>query len=320
MKSPTAVSVLFGVLLAGTAFYLVPALALDGQALTATMAALVWLGLLGLWLLHRRELRQAAERVVAERRAHRFYRALLEHGVEAHLVLNRGGTITFASENARRVLGLDPEQLTASDRLVDLVRASDRRRALRAFAAVRRQPGSSLSLELGAMHGDGSDCHLHVRVANLSESGSVGGLLVTIRDITPRKAFESEIQHLAYYDALTGLANRRFFLEQGQKALSLASRHNLPAALFYLDLDRFKQVNDILGHEHGDDLLKQVARALQRVLRETDLVTRLGGDEFAVLLTEVRDVESAGRVANRILDAMPVVVSDGRHDVPIGTS
>ena len=319
-RTPTATHVLSGAILAGTALYLVPALALDGQTLPAIAAAGIWLGVAALWILHRKQEARAAERVHAERKSRQLHRALLQHGAEAHIILDTDGAVSFASANLRAVLGVDPDQLLGTRGLLDLVRDHDRRRALQAFASVRRTPGHTLQLEIGGWHADGTDCFMDVRVTNLMDSRAVAGLLITVRDITPRKTFESEIQHLAYYDALTGLANRRFFFEQGGKALALARRHQEPAAVFYMDLDRFKEVNDTLGHEEGDELLGQVAKALQKSLRDTDILARLGGDEFAVILTEVRDEDAAGRVAHRILENMPSTIGSDIHEIPVGAS
>jgi diguanylate cyclase (GGDEF)-like protein/PAS domain S-box-containing protein len=320
-KLPTAALVLLGALLAGTALYLVPALALNGSRFAATLAAILWGGgAVALWVLYRRDMKAADSDVEAARGAHSLYRALIDHGAEAYLVLDARGAVAFASANVETILGADPYQLQENGGLIDLVATGDRRRVLRAWSRVRRRPGASDSFEIGAWRTDGSDCHVHVRVMDLGEAYRSGTVLFTLRDITPRKTFESEIQHLAYYDPLTGLSNRRFFFEQGTKALALARRHRGQAAVFYLDLDRFKQVNDVLGHEHGDALLEDVAAALRRTLRDTDVVARLGGDEFAVILTEVRDENAAGRVAHRLLRDLPARAGVDGHEVAVGAS
>ncbi|MCP4110815.1 MAG: GGDEF domain-containing protein, partial [Desulfobacteraceae bacterium] len=108
------------------------------------------------------------------------------------------------------------------------------------------------------------------------------------RDITERKKAEHELEYLAYHDALTGLYNRKAFLEELRAVLLCAKRHENRKFLFFLDLDRFKQVNDVYGHEAGDKLLKEVAARLRESVRETDHVCRLGGDEFTIILnTEI---------------------------------
>ena len=317
----TAVHFVLGALLGGTALFLVPTLALTGYPVAAIAAAVLWLGGLALlWVLFRREAERTRTAIHAERAAGELFRALVDRGGEAYMVLEPSGDVRFMSANVARVMGAEPRQLEENGGLLDVVRQPDRRRALQALSRIRKDAGSSTSLELRAWHPDGSESFLEVRLTNLIDNPAVGGILVAMRDITPRKTFETEIQHLAYYDALTGLANRRFFFEQGAKALSMAKRHRLPAAVLYIDLDRFKQVNDTLGHEGGDALLKQVADALRNSLRETDVVARLGGDEFAVILTEVRDVDAAARVSRRILENMPDSAVTEGHEVPVGAS
>ncbi len=320
-RPSTAVQAVLGVILAGTGLYLVPTLALSGSVLAATVAAVLWLGGTGtIWYLYRRDIRSADRTLIEERTAHDLYRSLVEHGGEAHLVIDEDGAVSFASPNTGDVLGVDAERLERDGGLLDLVDRRDRRRALRAYARVRSREGASTSFEVAGRRPDGTECHVMVRAKNLTGSPVVGGVLLIVRDITPRKTFETEIQHLAYYDALTGLANRRFFTEQGEKAISMARRHKEPLAVFYMDLDRFKQVNDTLGHEKGDELLEAVATSLQESLRETDVIARIGGDEFAVVLTEVRDEEAAGRVAHRVIENMPASVVEAGHEIPVGAS
>lgn len=143
-----------------------------------------------------------------------------------------------------------------------------------------------------------------------------------IRDITERKQTEGEINRLAYYDGLTGLPNRVLFQDRVTQALRYARRHHLYAAMLLLDLDRFKQVNDSLGHKIGDLLLQAVAKRLMDAIRHSDSVgrkvapelspiaSRLGGDEFTVFLTNLAHAQDAGIVGRRILDmlAEPIVL------------
>lgn len=317
-RSPaTAIQVVFGVLLAGTGLYLVPTLVLNGADLVAAIAAVIWLGGISVaWYLYRRDIALNRTLLDRERAAHDLYRSLVERGSEAHVVIGTRGEIVFASPNARSVLGADPEGIESLKGLLDLVRDDDRRRALRAVAAIRSGPGASVTLEVGVRRPDGGECHLAARATNLTDSPDIGGFLVSARDITPRKTFE----HLAYYDALTGLANRRFFFEQGSKALSMARRNRESMAVLCVDLDRFRQVNEVLGHDKGDELLKQVAASLTKSLREADVIARLGGDEFGVVLTEARDPAAVGRVARRVVETMPPTVVAAGHQIPTRAS
>ena len=129
-------------------------------------------------------------------------------------------------------------------------------------------------------------------------------------DITAQRAAEQRIERLAYYDALTELPNRALLGQRAELALALATRHRISLAVLFLDLDRFKEVNDAFGHDAGDTLLEQVAARLQALVRTEDTVCRLGGDEFVLLLSEA-DQEGALRVADKVLAAFrqPFVVA-----------
>jgi diguanylate cyclase (GGDEF)-like protein/PAS domain S-box-containing protein len=125
-----------------------------------------------------------------------------------------------------------------------------------------------------------------------------------VRDITDRKLAEDRVQYLAFYDDLTGLPNRTLLQDRLAKALADARRQKYKIALLFLDLDRFKDINDALGHSVGDILLKDVAERLKTWGREQDTVARLGGDEFLIMLTHVKDVSDAAVATERLMDAM----------------
>jgi diguanylate cyclase (GGDEF)-like protein/PAS domain S-box-containing protein len=126
----------------------------------------------------------------------------------------------------------------------------------------------------------------------------------TVEDITDRKAAEDRVQYLAYYDALTGLSNRTLLRDRLSKALASARRQEEKVALLFLDVDRFKDINDSLGHSVGDLLLQEVAQRLKKWAREQDTVARLSGDEFLIVLTTVKDISDAAVAAERLMDAM----------------
>jgi diguanylate cyclase (GGDEF)-like protein len=316
----SAANVLAGALLAGTLLFLVPTLALGGfPTLYALVAGAVGVGLAALILLHRREIQEREYALNREKAGAALTRRALDEAAESFLILGPNGEVRFASTNVERVLDREGLRLENGG-LLELLRPEDQRAVTQSFARVRRQAGASFTMEAAALANGPGERFLELRALNLLEDPEVQGILVAIRDITPRKTFENQIQHLAYYDALTGLANRRFFFEQGAKVLSMARRRRHASAVLYLDLDRFKEVNDLLGLEVGDDLLKGVAEALRRTLRDTDVLARLGGDEFAVVLAEVRDVEAAHRVAHRVLDQMPTGAFSAGHEVSVAAS
>ena len=129
-----------------------------------------------------------------------------------------------------------------------------------------------------------------------------------ILDISERKRLEEEIRKLAYTDPLTGLPNRRLLLDRLAQALQHAKRYRRSLAIMFLDLDNFKRVNDTLGHDVGDELLKEVAVRLGTCVRSGDTVSRTGGDEFIIVLSEIARPDDAAQVATKIIDAINVPV------------
>ncbi len=148
-----------------------------------------------------------------------------------------------------------------------------------------------------------------------------GGWVAVHQDITAQKRVEAELAHMARYDALTGLANRAMFLEKVNEALARVASHGEPFSVLMLDLDRFKAVNDSLGHAIGDALLKAVGDRLRRLVRELDVVARLGGDEFAVIqIADMNQRDQATVLANRVLSAVTEPYDIDGRKIVIGTS
>jgi len=144
--------------------------------------------------------------------------------------------------------------------------------------------------------------------------------VLSLRDLTQLKAAQTELHRLAFYDPLTGLPNRQLFRDRLDHAVRRCRRSGEPAALMFLDLDGFKRINDTLGHDAGDELLRQVAEWLHGCVREEDSVARLGGDEFVVLLSRVGESEAASKVAETILHRLCQRVRLNEHEVGITVS
>jgi diguanylate cyclase (GGDEF)-like protein/PAS domain S-box-containing protein len=168
-------------------------------------------------------------------------------------------------------------------------------------------------LELRHQADDGKVTYLSLTgMPAFADNGEFRGYRGIGRDITERKLSEEHIQYLATHDSLTDLPNRFMFSEMLNVAIESARRHQRKLAVLFIDLDRFKNINDTLGHDAGDELLTEVAKRLRSCLRGADLVGRLGGDEFVILLQDIEDTEQAVRVAEKILAATidPIVVQD----------
>jgi diguanylate cyclase (GGDEF)-like protein/PAS domain S-box-containing protein len=156
----------------------------------------------------------------------------------------------------------------------------------------------------------------------IANDGKILGCYAVTIDITEQKQAEQHIQHLAHHDSLTGLPNRLLFNDRLGQAISLAKRDSHRFALLYLDLDRFKPVNDSLGHDAGDELLRTTAQRIRQQVRESDTVARVGGDEFTVILLDINSRENVAAVAEKIIAslAQPFQLERQKQSVDIGTS
>ncbi|MEW7850355.1 EAL domain-containing protein [Massilia aurea] len=146
------------------------------------------------------------------------------------------------------------------------------------------------------------------------------GLIAYLTDITERKQAEEQLHHLAYYDELTGLPNRTLFARLVDQALMVAQRNETAGCILFIDLNRFKRINDTLGRRIGDELLQQVGQRFKATLRDEDLVARLSGDEYAVGLADVRQHFEATTVAQKLQAALDAPFMIGGHDLRVGAS
>ena len=186
---------------------------------------------------------------------------------------------------------------------------------------VMEQGSAKLNFEETQSRPDGSLLWLRTNKLPLwDREDKVIGVIGTYEDITERKVTEERVQYLAYYDALTGLPNRTLLQDRLTKALASARRRKDKVALLFLDLDRFKDVNDSLGHSVGDLLLQKVAERLKKWAREQDTVARLGGDEFLIVLTAVKDISDAAVAAERLMDTITAEFVVQGHSLGISCS
>jgi diguanylate cyclase (GGDEF)-like protein/PAS domain S-box-containing protein len=236
---------------------------------------------------------------LADRRSQRRLESLVHNSSDVIVILDDASTIRFASSASTRVLGYAAGQLEGRT-LSDLTRPEDVAR-VQAFLSrvVGNEDAGAAPLEFQLRHADGRWLHVETLLSNLAHDPNVSGVVLNIRDVSERKAFEEQLAHQAFYDSLTNLANRALFLDRIKHALARSSRQAAAVTVFFLDLDDFKTVNDSLGHSAGDLLLVRVAERLGRCLRASDTAARFGGDEFGVLV-EDGDADP-GVLAERIL-------------------
>jgi diguanylate cyclase (GGDEF)-like protein/PAS domain S-box-containing protein len=238
-----------------------------------------------------------------ERRSSARFRSLVQNSSDIIAVLERDLTIRYHTPSVERVLGYGEQELVGVSLDALLVKGEeDRLHTL--LGEVTQAPSVPVPCDLRLRQKNGSVCHLETVFNNLLDDPNVAGIVVTARDVTERRALEEQLSHQAFHDSLTGLANRLLFRDRVEHALELTRRHQKLVAVFFIDLDDFKSINDSLGHAAGDDLLVTVARRLQACLRPEDTCARLGGDEFGIIVENIRGAEAADIVATRLLAAL----------------
>ncbi|MBU0581923.1 MAG: EAL domain-containing protein [Alphaproteobacteria bacterium] len=192
---------------------------------------------------------------------------------------------------------------------------------LRATQSEVARTGTTKSVDVKARRGDGTIVDFAIiSKAIRDKSGALIGFKGTIQDITERKSAEEQLEQLAYFDALTGLPNRARFHLELERAILSNSKAPVNGALLLLDLDRFKEVNDALGHDAGDEMLKKVARLLAAALPENNFLARLGGDEFAVVLPRSTGRKSIEKIAQRINTLLSGSIQLDSGEVSVETS
>ena len=236
--------------------------------------------------------------------------SLVQNSTDVVSVVGGDLRVRWQAASIRGVLGHDPDTIVGS-RIQDLVHPDDRLALAAYFDDARGRPDHSRSLMLRLAHRGGGHRHMDVVVANRLHDPSVGGYVLNMRDAADRRRLERELrslaaqrEHDAMHDPLTGLANRRRLFDHLEEAIAGARTANAKLSLLLIDLDHFKELNDTLGHQAGDRLLRELGPLLEAGVPGADLVARVGGDEFAVLLAPGTTAAEAEAVAARLARAI----------------
>lgn len=290
---------------------------------SGTIYALVLAGM-ALGLLYYQRRRELRERLKAERRLAenqlKLSRVAIESSADAAFWIKRDGRVVDCNQAACDRLGYSREEMLSLN-VADIDPGySDEVWAIH-FEELRRV--GTLRFESRERTKDGRMITVEI-VANYVRFGDEEYNCAFARDITERKKSEAEIERLAFYDVLTGLPNRRLLLDRLAMALAQSRRTERCGALLFLDMDNFKDLNDTLGHDFGDELLRQVAQRLQTCVRDSDTVARFGGDEFVILFENLdastaAAAEQAEAIARKLLAALnqPYMLgTQQRHSTP----
>jgi diguanylate cyclase (GGDEF)-like protein/PAS domain S-box-containing protein len=243
------------------------------------------------------------------------HRALLEHASDITLVIT-DARIAHAVPSTERMLGYRPDEIVGR-RYLDLVHPDDRDPLIDFVNDLIAQPYASGLVTCRLRTRDGRWVPVESSCRNLLHDPLIGGVVVNSRDVTERRDLERALEHRAFHDDLTGLANRALLLDRLHQTSARADRSGARFAVLYVDLDGFKPINDSFGHPTGDAVLVAAAQRLRSVVRAEDTLARLGGDEFAVLLEHDDVTAHAGAVAKRLLASLrePIEVEGRRVSI-----
>lgn len=245
--------------------------------------------------------RRMAEEALRESEAR--YRLMAENSTDMISRTSNRGVLLYASDACRRLLGYEPSELVGRS-FYDFVFDADRDEVRHLSSLIHESGPTTFAYRVEKK--DGSLIWFETTSRSVRDvfTGKIREIVGVSRDVTERKRVEEQIEYQAYHDALTGLPNRRLFRDRLTVALAHARRMKHPLAVMFLDLDRFKVVNDTLGHSTGDELLKTVGTRLQSSLREEDSIARMGGDEFTILLADLKTTDDSAKIAQKVLDTV----------------
>jgi diguanylate cyclase (GGDEF)-like protein/PAS domain S-box-containing protein len=240
------------------------------------------------------------------------FRTLVQNTSDVIAAVDASGVLRYVSPSAERILGRPTETLVGRPAF-ELVHPDDLERAFGAFEGMLAAPGVNDPLEVRFSHADGSWRYGEVVANNLLDDPVVRAVIIDVRDITERKFLEQQLVHQALHDPLTDLPNRALLMDRLAHALETARLRSSLTAVLFLDLDRFKLVNDSYGHAVADELLRELAQRLRATARIDDTVARFGGDVFVLVREDVHDRREAEALGDALLAAVhDAATLDGR--------
>jgi diguanylate cyclase (GGDEF)-like protein/PAS domain S-box-containing protein len=263
------------------------------------------------------------ERVKMEealRQSEERYRTILTEIEEGYYEVDLAGNIKFVNRAACRQFGYSEEELVGSNYRAYVLK-EDIKGVYKAWNKVYRTGEPLQSYPFATVKKDGTQIFVENSVSPLRDKeGKIIGFRSVSRDVTQRKQFEQKLADMATHDSLTGLPNRTLLGDRLTMGLALSRRNGNKLAVLMLDLDKFKIVNDTMGHDVGDELLKAVAERLTSVTRKSDTVARIGGDEFVLALPQISSPSDAAKLAQRILDVFQKPYIFDSHQLKVTTS
>jgi len=252
----------------------------------------------------------------ARRESEETFRIIAENSVDIIKVLTPDGKITYVSPSIEDILGYSAPKMIGKS-FIETIHPDDREKMNEVYLNLIELK-ENVDIEVRRKHQDGHFIWLHSDLIPVLDSeGQLEKIVVISGDITEYKRKLKKLEKLAYYDHLTGLPNRRIFLDRLQQSMYTTDRKGNLTALLVLDCDAFKQINDNHGHDTGDEVIKEFSKRIRTVIRDTDTLSRVGGDEFTVVLPEIIDEQQVVDISNRILNAVrqPIEIKEHVHKI-----
>jgi diguanylate cyclase (GGDEF)-like protein/PAS domain S-box-containing protein len=247
------------------------------------------------------DLRQKKEIILAQ---HTKLEAFFETSIDAVVQMDFDGYITGWNHQAEKIFGWSAEEIleqTIEQTIIPERYREGHRTGMQRYLDSGETSVMNTLIEIQALHRDGHEFPVELSISVI-DSPDLQEFNAYIRDISKRKQAESIIWNQANFDSLTSLPNRNLFLQRLEHEALSCDRNKLSLALLYIDLDRFKEINDTMGHDTGDCLLVEVSSRLKKAVREVDMVSRLSGDEFTIILGQIDDQLAVQRVCQQLLD------------------
>ena len=249
------------------------------------------------------DLRQKKEIILAQ---HTKLEAFLESSIDALVQMDFDGHITGWNRQAEKIFGWSAEEILdhkIEDTIIPVRYRAAHNKAMKRFLKTGETTVMNTLIEIHALHRDGHEFPVELSLS-VVDSPDLQEFNAYIRDISARKHAETVIWNQANFDSLTALPNRNLFMQKLEHEIRSCDRSNQSMALLYIDVDRFKDVNDSLGHDTGDLLLIEISRRLKKNVREIDTVSRLSGDEFTIILGNISDQLAVQPICQELLDAL----------------
>ena len=245
------------------------------------------------------------------------FKSLFEHHPDGIFIRDLTGKFISANKALENMLGYSAQELQTTS-VSSLVLPEQSDDVNRYFEEAKR--GSPQKFKARVRRKNGDILELEAAYLPWVVNGQIIGVHGIARDITQARLYQRQIEHLATHDPLTGLLNRYSLYDRLEHAITCSRRDGTQTGVLFMDLNRFKQINDSLGHDRGDMLLEEIAKRLTRSVREGDTVARLGGDEFVIVMENIHDIEEMARISEAILHNTSATIYLDGHELSVTTS